>query len=163
MSTTPERAAQDAAGLLVRRLAGRGLTLATAESLTGGGLGAWITGVPGSSAVFRGGVIGYASDVKVSLLGVPESVVAGDGVVSEACAEAMAQGVRRLLGSDLAVSTTGVAGPESQEGKPVGLVFVGLADAAGTVVRRLDLSGDREEIRRATVVAAAEWAVRRWG
>ncbi|MDO9354446.1 MAG: nicotinamide-nucleotide amidohydrolase family protein, partial [Solirubrobacteraceae bacterium] len=97
-------------------------TLATAESLTGGRVAASLTAVPGASEVFRGGVVAYASDVKVDVLGVPADVVATVGVVSAACAEAMARGVRSLTGASYAVATTGVAGPGEQEGKPPGTV-----------------------------------------
>jgi nicotinamide-nucleotide amidase len=153
----PQRAAA-----LVSLLTERGLTLATAESLTGGGLGALITSVPGASAVYRGGVVPYATEVKQSLLGLPEALVAEHGVVSGACAEAMAAAVRILLGADLAISTTGVAGPDAQEGKPVGRVHLGLAGSNGAVSWQLDLSGDRAAIREATCVAAAEAAQEHW-
>ena len=139
---------------VVRRLVGSGLTVATAESLTGGLLGATITGVSGSSAAYVGGVVSYATEVKVSVLGVSPETVETDGVVSASCATQMAQGVRRLLGSDLALSTTGVAGPDLQEGKPAGTVHVALAGPGGTVVRSPALSGDRAAIREATVEVA---------
>ena len=139
---------------VVRRLADAGLTVATAESLTGGLLGATITGVSGSSAVYVGGVVSYATRVKVEVLGVSPEVVETDGVVSAACATQMAEGVRRLLGSDLALSTTGVAGPDLQEGKPAGTVHVALAGPRGTVVRSPRLTGDRAAIRAATVEVA---------
>jgi PncC family amidohydrolase len=132
------------------------LTLATAESLTGGGVGEAVTSVPGSSAVYVGGVVSYATRVKVALLGVPEDVVSREGVVSAACASQMAERVRALVGADVGVATTGVAGPEPQEGKPVGLVYVAVADESDTTVRELRLTGDREAIRRATVAAALE-------
>ncbi len=135
-------------------LAGRGLTLATAESLTGGGLGSLLTSVPGASRAYVGGVISYATRVKVEVLGVPLEIVLGDGVVSAPCARAMASGVRGVLRSDVGVSTTGVAGPDRQEGKAAGTVFVAVADAQGESVRALHLSGDREEIREATVTTA---------
>jgi len=144
------------AAAVLRDLEARGLTLATAESLTGGGLGALLTSVPGSSAVYVGGVISYATRVKVDLLEVPLMVVQGDGVVSAACARAMAAGVRRVLGADVGVATTGVAGPELQEGKPAGTVFVAVADARGDAVRALHLSGDRGAIRAATAAAGLE-------
>ncbi len=133
---------------MVARLRARGLTLATAESVTGGGLAAALTDVPGASAVYVGGVVSYATRVKEEVLGVPADVVERDGVVSAACAAAMAEGARALLGADLAVSTTGVAGPDTQEGRPVGLVYVAVAERAGTETRELHLSGDRAAIRR---------------
>lgn len=146
----------DLAAEVVRLLAERRLTLATAESLTGGGVGAALTSVPGSSAVYVGGVISYATRVKVELLEVPLEIVYGDGVVSASCARAMAAGVRRVLGADLAVSTTGVAGPDRQEGKAAGTVFVAVADVRGESVRPLSLHGDRAAIRAATTEAALE-------
>ena len=135
-------------------LAGSGVTVGTAESLTGGLLGAALTATPGSSAVYRGGVVAYATDLKVQLLGVDPALLAREGVVSAACAEAMAEGARRRTGSTYGLSTTGVAGPEPQEGAPVGRVYVGLAGPAYTRSVSLWLSGDRDRIRRRTVVAA---------
>jgi PncC family amidohydrolase len=146
-------ALEHAAGLhdeLVRR----GATVASAESLTGGAVAELLSTAPGASKSFLGGVVSYASAVKVDLLGVSEQTVAEHGVVSRQCAAEMAEGVRRLLGSDLGVSTTGVAGPETQEGKPVGLVYVGVASTDRTDVVELHLDGDRAEIRRQTVQAA---------
>jgi nicotinamide-nucleotide amidase len=145
---------QEPAVAVVNELRERGLTLASAESLTGGGVGALLTSVAGSSAVYVGGVTSYATRVKVDLLGGPLPIVLGDGVVSAACARAMATGVRDLLGADLAVSTTGVAGPDKQEGKAVGTVFVAVADDRGDAVRSLHLDGDRAAIREATTEAA---------
>ena len=139
---------------MVRLLRDQGLLLASAESLTGGGLGARVTSVPGASAAYLGGVVSYATEVKQGLLGVPADVVERDGVVSAACAEAMAAAVRDLLGADVGVSTTGVAGPDPQEGKPVGLVYVGCADSRGVVAVEHHLSGDREAVRAAAVDAA---------
>ncbi len=139
---------------LVRQLRDQEATVATAESLTGGRVAATITAVPGSSAVFAGGVVSYQTHVKVRVLGVPQEVVDRDGVVSAACAAAMAEGVRQLVGTTYAISTTGVAGPEEQEGKAVGTVYVGVAGPAGTRVVALDLAGDRAAIQEATVAAA---------
>jgi PncC family amidohydrolase len=132
----------------VDALRGAGATLATAESLTGGRLAVLMTEIPGSSEVFRGGVVAYDTDLKVDLLEVPDSVVERYGVVSAECALAMARGVRRIAGATYGVSTTGVAGPERQEGKPVGTVFVGVAGPDGheTVVA-LELVGDRAAIQ----------------
>lgn len=121
-------------------------TLATAESLTGGRLAAALTAVPGASATYRGGVVAYASEVKVEVLGVPREVVETVGVVSAQCAAAMAQGVRRLVGATYGVATTGVAGPTEQEGKPVGTVYVAVAGPADLVTVALELSGSRERI-----------------
>lgn len=145
---------------LLDLLRNRGATLATAESLTGGQLAALVTAVPGASSVFRGGVVAYASDVKVSVLGVPTSVVAHDGVVSGSCATAMASGVRRLLGATYAISTTGVAGPDPQEGHPIGTVFIGLAGPAGSVALPLALAGSRAEIQEQVCVDALDAMLR---
>ena len=128
----------------------RGQTVATAESLTGGGVGRLLSSVPGSSETFRGGVVSYATDVKRSLLGVDDELVAAHGVVSGACAERMALGARTLLRADWAVSTTGVAGPTLQEGKPAGTVHVAVAGPAGVRRVELHLGGDREAVRAGT-------------
>jgi nicotinamide-nucleotide amidase len=141
---------------LVDRLIELGATVATAESLTGGRLAARLTEAPGSSKVFLGGVVSYATEVKKSVLGVPQEVVDEHGVVSAQCARAMAEGARRLLGAAYGVSTTGVAGPDTQEGKPPGTVYVGLAGPEETSVVPLDLEGDRGEITAATVLSAVE-------
>lgn len=135
---------------LVGRLRDRQATLATAESLTGGRLAALVTGVPGASRVYRGGVVAYATEVKQQLLGVPEEVVRHHGVVSVECARAMAEGVRRELGTTYGVSTTGVAGPEEQEGRSVGTVFVGVAGPGGATVTALELAGDRDAVQERT-------------
>ena len=134
----------------------RSLTLATAESLTGGALADLASASPGASETFRGGVVSYATEVKTGLLGVGEDTVRQHGVVSARCAEQMAAGVRSLLGTDWAVSTTGVAGPTEQEGKPVGTVFVGVAGPRGSRAARLHLEGDRAQIREETCTAAAQ-------
>ena len=127
----------------------RGLSLGVAESLTGGLMGARFTSVPGASDVFRGGIVSYASDVKFSLLGVPEGPV-----VSAEAAEAMAAGARRALGADVALATTGVAGPAEQEGQPVGTVFLGLAMDGVTEAQQVQLPGDRQRIRQYAVISA---------
>jgi nicotinamide-nucleotide amidase len=144
----------DLAAVVIRELIGSGTTLATAESLTGGGVGSALTSVPGSSAAYVGGVITYATRLKVELLGVPVEVVQGDGVISAPCARAMAAGVRRVLGADVGLSTTGVAGPDRQEGRPAGTVYVAVADERGETVRALRLDGDRSAVRAATTDAA---------
>lgn len=135
-------------------LRGRGATVATAESLTGGRLAARLTSVPGASATYRGGVVSYATEVKVSVLGVPPDLVERYGAVSAQCAEAMAEGVRRLTGATYALSTTGVAGPDRAEGHPAGTVFVGVAGPAGCRVLAMRLTGDREAVRDRTCEAA---------
>jgi nicotinamide-nucleotide amidase len=139
----------------------RGLTLAAAESCTGGLVAARLTAVPGASAVFRGGVVSYSNDVKESALGVPHDVLERHGAVSAEVAKVMAEGVRERLGADVGVSVTGVAGPDGgTEEKPVGLVFVHAVGPDGEEARRSELPGDREMIRgRAT--AAALHLVRR--
>jgi len=134
-----------------RLLVERGMSLAVAESLTGGLMAARLTAVPGASAWFRGGVVSYASDVKRSVLGV------GDGpVVSEAAAAEMAAGVARVLGADVAVAVTGVAGPDEQEGQPVGTVWVGLSVAGTVTTGKLWLPGDRDRVRQMTVISALD-------
>jgi nicotinamide-nucleotide amidase len=136
-------------------LRARGESLGTAESLTGGMLGSLITAVPGASDVYVGGVISYATGVKVDVLRVSPETVERYGVVSPECAEEMAEWVARgPLCADWAVSTTGVAGPDSQEGKPVGLVYVAVSGPAGTTVTEHHLEGDREQIRAAACEAA---------
>jgi PncC family amidohydrolase len=125
----------------------RGATVATAESLTGGQLAALLTAAPGASDTFLGGVVSYATAVKEDVLGVDPTLVETYGVVSAECALAMARGVRALMGSTYAVSTTGVAGPAEQEGKPPGTVFVGLAGPAGVSALSLELVGDRAKIQ----------------
>lgn len=142
-----------AAAEAVQLLAGRGWTLATAESVTGGLVAASLTDVPGASAVLRGGVVSYATDVKQHVLGVPAGVLREHGAVSEECALAMAAGARRLLAADWAVSTTGVAGPETSEGYAVGTVHVAVVGEHDRAHRALQLDGSREEIRRQTVAA----------
>ena len=132
---------------LLGDLTERGETLATAESLTGGQLAALFTSVPGASACFLGGLVSYATAVKVTLLGVPESVIAEHGVVSAECAAAMAAGARSLIGATYALATTGVAGPDTQEGKPVGYVWVAAAGPRGVETKLLSLYGDRAAIQ----------------
>ena len=141
---------------LVLSLAGAsGLRLATAESCTGGLVAARLTGVPGSSASFVGGVVAYADEVKRSELDVPEELLAAHGAVSAEVAAAMAEGARRRLDADVAVAVTGVAGPGGgTPEKPVGRVYLHAAGPDGTAARMLDLPGQREQIRvRATVTA----------
>ena len=143
-----------AAEHLQRILKGREQTVAVAESLTGGRLAVMLTALPGSSATFLGGVVSYATSVKVEVLGVPDEIVSRHGVVSSECAVAMARGVRSLLGSTYGISTTGVAGPTDQEGQPPGTVFVGLAGPDGVSAVSLELVGDRAKIQDRTCVEA---------
>jgi nicotinamide-nucleotide amidase len=123
-------------------LAGRGWTLAVAESLTGGLVASRLVMVPGASAWFRGGIVSYASEVKFSVLGVPEGPV-----VTPGCAAAMAEGVRRLMGADVGLGITGVAGPEEREGQAVGTFHGGLALPTGTTTFQARVPGDRERVR----------------
>jgi len=134
-----------------RLLVAQGLTLAVAESLTGGLLASRIVAVPGASAWFRGGLVAYATDVKVALLDVPEGPV-----VSDAAACAMADGVRCRLGADVGLSTTGVAGPTEQDGEPPGTVWVGLAVGDDVSAIRMQLPGDRDRVRQMAVISAMD-------
>lgn len=137
---------------LVKLLTEKQMTCATAESCTGGGVGYAITAISGSSAVFWGGVISYDNSVKQGVLGVPEEVLEAKGAVSSECASAMAEGARRLLKTDLAVSITGIAGPGGgSEEKPVGLVWFGLASKTDTVTEKMVFPGDREAVRSAAI------------
>ncbi|MFD0569937.1 CinA family protein [Kitasatospora gansuensis] len=139
---------------LHRALRDRGATLAVAESLTGGLLSATLVDVPGASATYRGGVVAYATELKAALLGVDEGLLAVQGPVHPVVARQMAEGVRKLLGADYGLATTGVAGPEEQDGKPVGTVHLGWAGPDGVGTESLHLSGTRETIRQDTVRAA---------
>ena len=132
-----------------------GKTLATAESCTGGMIGQMLTSVPGASAVYKGDVISYWSAVKESVLGVSKADLAQYGPVSEPVAKQMAAGVRKLLDADVAVSVTGLAGPDGDEfGRPVGTVFVGYCDEKRSVVRECHFSGDRDAVRKQAAEAA---------
>ena len=151
-----ERIAELAARLKDRACAA-GVTAATAESCTGGLIAGAVTAVPGSSAFFYGGIVSYDNSVKQNVLGVPGSVLKTVGAVSEACARAMAEGSRRLIGTDLAVSVTGIAGPDGGSAeKPVGTVWFGLASADGTTAEMRRFDGDRAAVRAQTVIHALE-------
>ncbi|MEV6432145.1 CinA family protein [Nocardia sp. NPDC051463] len=141
---------------LVHALGAAGQTVATAESLTAGLLAAAIAGVPGASVVLRGGLVVYATDLKHSLAGVSDEVLATEGPVAASTAEQMAVGARIRCGADWGVGLTGVAGPDSQDGHPVGTVFLGLAGPGHTEVVRLKLLGDRWTIR----IGATHTAIR---
>ena len=134
-----------------------GVTLATAESLTGGLIGAAITAVPGSSDVFLGGVMSYANEAKRDVLGVQENTIKDFGAVSEQCAMQMAEGARSALNADIAVSVTGIAGPGGAvPGKPVGTVWLSVSTSEGTKATLFQFDGGREEVRNQTVNAALE-------
>ena len=133
----------------------KGKTLATAESLTGGGIGAALTAIPGSSEVYKGGIISYTNAVKQNLLGVPGEILERYGAVSQWTAGAMASGVRKALDADVAVSVTGLAGPGGDEqGHPVGTVFIGYEDESQACVHHFVFTGSREEVRNQTIEAA---------
>ena len=141
----------------------KGLTFATAESCTGGQVAARITAFPGSSSVYRGGVVSYWSEVKRDALGVPWTLIEEHGAVSDPCARAMAEGARKLTGADLAVSVTGVAGPDSDErGNPVGLVFIALATPEGTFCRRTENGSRRRCLIQEVSVNHAYDMIRRY-
>ena len=132
-----------------------GKTLVTAESCTGGGIGAALTAVPGSSKVYKGGIISYTNDVKIGQLGVDPELLNTFGAVSAPVAESMAIGARRALAADIAVSVTGLAGPDGDDfGNSVGTVFVGYADSEITVSRKYSFCGSREDVRSQAIIAA---------
>lgn len=137
----------DAAPSVLAALKSRGWTIAAAESLTGGLLMSALVDVPGASASLRGGVVAYASDLKVSLLGVDADLVTRVGVVDADVALQMALGARRVGGADVGIATTGVAGPDPQDGKPAGTVYIAVATPESHAVEGLSLTGDRAAIR----------------
>ena len=141
-------------------LNGRRLTLSVAESCTGGLLGGAVTSAPGSSSYFRGGVIAYDNDIKRDILGVPSEDLEKYGAVSDQVVRAMASGVAKLFGSDCAISVSGIAGPGgATEGKPVGLVFIGVSFKGKTQSRSFVFNGNREEVRAQSVSAAVEFLI----
>jgi PncC family amidohydrolase len=140
---------------LLALLRDRHVTIAVAEGDTGGLLLEQLTAVPGSSAVVLGGVVAYHDDLKRQLLGVPEELLRQYGAVSAQAAEAMAEGVRRVTGSEVGVATTGIAGPGGATAtKPVGLAYVAVATREAAISRELHFSGDRQANRQASVAAA---------
>ena len=150
----------------ISTLADAGLTVAVAESLTGGALCAELVSVPGASTVLRGAVVAYDTALKSSLLGVPAELLAEHGPVHADVARLMAEGVRVAAAvgghpADIGVATTGVAGPDSQGDAPVGLVFVAVADESGATVREFRFDGDRAEVRARAVAAAIELMIER--
>ena len=142
-------------GQLLRQ---QGLNIATAESCTGGLLGTALTQEPGSSDFYQGGIISYADTAKEKLLGVQRETLRMSGAVSAEVAKEMAVGIRSRLGTDLALSTTGIAGPSgASEQKPIGLVYIGLATADGVDARKFQFYGERESVRQLTLMAALDW------
>ena len=140
---------------VIARLVGKQRTVAVAESCTGGLIGHRLTQVPGSSAAFLGGVIAYHNSVKERVLGVPAQILEREGAVSEATAAAMAEGVRLLLGADVAVAVTGIAGPSGgTDDKPVGLTYVAFADPDSTACERHLWRGDRTANKESSAEAA---------
>ena len=139
-------------------LRAKGMTLVTAESLTGGGIGAALTAVPGASDVFKGGVISYVDQIKEKVLLVSPEVLNHFGAVSSSTAAAMADGARKLLTADIAVSVTGLAGPGGDNfGNPVGTVFIGFSSQNGSLVKECHFIGSREEIRLQTISTALKF------
>lgn len=164
MTSEADLPGADLAERIIGTLTGRGQTLAVAESLTGGLVTAALTSVPGSSAVFLGGIVAYATSLKAQLLGVPEALLAAHGPVHPDVAAAMANGVRVRLGATYGLATTGVAGPGPADGRPAGTVFVavcgpGPSEVPGLPVPRTDVFGLREPGDRAGVRAASVEAV----
>lgn len=160
--TVPDETLVSLAERLQRLCLERHETVATAESCTGGLIAGAITAVPGSSGYFLGGLVTYADAAKVQLLGIPDATLSAHGAVSAQVARAMATGAMERLGASIAVSSTGVAGPDGgSAAKPVGLVYLGLACEGDADVRRLMLAGDRAAIRDAATAAALEWLIER--
>jgi len=153
----------DQARVLLAQMDAKGMTLATAESCTGGLIAAALTAIAGSSSVVMAGFVTYANDAKQKMVGVRPETLAAQGAVSEDVAREMAEGARARAGVSLAISCTGIAGPGgATPGKPVGLVFIGCAyEGAATLVERHVFPGDRAAVRAATVAAALDLAARR--
>ena len=138
---------------VIKRLSGK--TLATAESLTGGGIGAALTAVSGSSAVYKGGIISYTDEIKRNILSVSADSLVQYGAVSAPVAGEMVSGVRRIMGADVAVSVTGLAGPGGDEfGNPVGTVYIGYSDGNTSLARHFLFDGDRSQVRSQAAAAA---------
>jgi nicotinamide-nucleotide amidase len=145
------------AAAVVARFAERGLTIATAESLTAGLICATIADIPGASRVLLGGIVSYDPRIKREMLNVSQSVIDGVGVVSEPCARQMAEGARAALRADIAVSATGVAGPSGgTSNAPVGTVYIACAGKQGTVARQFRFTGDRQAVRWQAVESALQ-------
>ena len=154
LQSGPGRASELLAQELLDLAGAAGLTVAVAESLTGGRLAAALTGRPGASAVFRGSVTAYATELKAEILGVDPELLARVGAVDGEVARQMAEGVRRLCGSEVGIATTGVAGPAPQDGRPVGTVYLAVAGPSGSNVVLCRFSGDRSTIQDSAVSAA---------
>lgn len=145
---------------MVEVLKARAISIATAESCTGGLLGKSITDVSGSSAVYPGGVISYCNRIKHQILGVDQALLDTLGPVSGSVARQMAEGVRRVIGADLGISVTGIAGPNSDDsGKPVGLVYIAASDGQTTLIRECHFQGDRTAVRTQAAESSAELAL----
>jgi nicotinamide-nucleotide amidase len=137
---------------LLKQLMHHNLTIASAESLTGGMFSESLTAIPGSSSVLKGGIVCYSNDIKEHMLKVKRSTLTTEGAVSEACAKEMAENVRRIMHADIGISFTGVAGPTELEGKPVGTVYIGIAKSnEPTKIYSLQLAGNRQSIRKRTI------------
>lgn len=141
--------AEDLLTPLIKKMRKLGLSVATAESITGGGLGELLTSIPGSSEVFLGGVITYSDSSKVALLSIPRRTINKETAVSEAVARQMAENVRTLFKSDFGISTTGVAGPGKAYGQKAGSAWIAIASKRETVALQLSLGGDRGAVRQA--------------
>lgn len=164
MGGDPLEALEALAARLQATCLARQATVAVGESCTGGLVAATLTAIPGSSGYFLGGVVSYADSAKRDLLGVDPTILAAHGAVSAQAARAMAVGVRERFGATLGASVTGIAGPDGgSPAKPVGLTYVGIADAAGEDVRRVVWSGDRASNRQASAVAVLEMLLERVG
>lgn len=164
LEQTLVRDPRETAALLIDRLAELNWTVAVAESLTGGLVVSTLVDVPGASRVLRGGVVVYATDVKNSVLGVDPALLEAHGAVHPRVARQMARGVRDVLGrdgraADMGIATTGVAGPDEQDGQPVGTVHIAVATPLGTRVDSLVIQGDRDRIRRETAHIALRRAL----
>lgn len=139
---------------IAKILIDRKLTIATAESCTGGLIGHLLTNIPGSSAYYKGGIIAYSNEAKMKFLSVRKKTIEKYGAVSEQTAYEMADGAKRKFDTDLAIATTGVAGPSSSENKPVGLVYIGMANPYGIEVKKFRFEGGREENKKSFADAA---------
>jgi PncC family amidohydrolase len=131
-----------------KKIKGKVLTIATAESATGGNIAAKLTNVPGSSAYFKGSIVAYSNEIKINVLGVKKETIEIYGAVSKETAKEMAQGARKILNVDIGISDTGIAGPMcDNSNKPVGLFYIGLASSSSTIYKKITLDGNREENR----------------